>query len=320
MQKKPNNRLKLIQILILCVSGIFLNSEAKSQNTKHNHIYLETFDELQQFLSYQGDNFHLISAHRGGPENNMPENCIATFENTINHTPSILEVDPRYTKDSVVILLHDPSLERTTTGKGKISDFTFSELNRLKLKDLNGNVTNYGIPTLNEALQWAKGKAILLLDKKDVSIKKRLEIVEKNNAEAYTIVSAYSFKDAKTCYNLNKNIMMQVFIGSPEKVLEFDNTEIPWSNIIAFVGHQQPEKKEVIDMIHKRGAICIMGTSRNLDLLISKGEVKDIESLKKDYEDLLKLGIDALETDIPVQLSKILTLTTEESTKFKYLH
>lgn len=276
-------------------------------NAQNHHLKFENFEELQQFLSYPGKDKYLISAHRGGPENNFPENCIATFENTLKHTPAILEIDPRYTKDSIIIIHHDATLDRATTGKGKVADFTMDELKRLRLKELKGNPTNHRIPTLNETFRWAKNKAILLLDKKDVPIEKRLEMVEQNNAESYTIIMAYNFEEAKLCYQLNQKIMMQVFINSPEKVNEFDKTGVPWSNVVAFVGHQKPEFDELPGMIHDRGALCVMGTSRNLDLNYSNGDVSGIRTLEKEYRNLLKFGIDIIETDIPVPLSHILS-------------
>ena len=145
-----------------------------------------------------------------------------------------------------------------------------------------------------------------MLDKKDVPIEKRLEIVEKNNAEAYTIIMAYTFDEAKLCYSLNKNVMMQVFINSAKKMREFEKTGVPWKNVVAFVGHSKPEETDFIKLLHQHGTLCIMGTSRNLDLKFSNGGVKSINELKKDYRALLEMGIDIIETDIPVPLSKIL--------------
>ena len=48
-----------------------------------------------------------------------PENCIETFENTLSHMPSFFEIDPQMTRDSVIVLMHDPTIDRTTTGKEK---------------------------------------------------------------------------------------------------------------------------------------------------------------------------------------------------------
>ena len=74
---------------------------------------------LRDLFHYDGHTVPFLSSHRGGPESDLPENCIPTFENTFRYTWSVLEIDPRYTKDSIMVLHHDPDLERTTTGKGR---------------------------------------------------------------------------------------------------------------------------------------------------------------------------------------------------------
>jgi len=79
---------------------------------------------LHEYFSYLGNDVPLISGHRGGTTKGFPENCIAAFENTLRYTPAFFEIDPRLTKDSVIVLMHDPTLERTTNGSGKVSDFT----------------------------------------------------------------------------------------------------------------------------------------------------------------------------------------------------
>ena len=51
-----------------------------------------------------------VSAHRGGPQPGFPENCLATFENTLKHTFAILEIDPRYARDGAIVVHHDATL------------------------------------------------------------------------------------------------------------------------------------------------------------------------------------------------------------------
>jgi glycerophosphoryl diester phosphodiesterase len=217
----------------------------------------------------------------------------------------MMEIDPHWTKDSILVVMHDPTLQRTSNGKGRISDFTLKELQELRLKDVKGNVTDYKIHTLKEVLKWAKGRAILVMDKKEVSMRDRVKAVEEAGAEAYTIIMAYTFDEARICYSMNKDIMMQVFIPNPEKLKEFDQTGVPWSNVVAFVSHQMPADTRVFDMIHEKGALCILGTSRNLDLEVIRGSVPDIRQLEKGYNDLYRKGVDILETDIPVEVSKV---------------
>src|SRR5262245_25744058 len=125
---------------------------------------------LQQLLRRTAEPLPLVSAHRGGPQRDFPENCLATFENTLRHSFAMLEIDPRMTKDGAIVLHHDATLERTTNGRGRVVDHTLAELKQLRLKDNDGKVTEHQIPTLDEALEWARGKTVLVLDQKDVSV------------------------------------------------------------------------------------------------------------------------------------------------------
>ena len=312
---------RFVLFLVITAELTFLPGfDAFCRDNRGNHyINAQTAQGLRDIFRYTGDRTSFLSSHRGGPEKNLPENCIATYANTLKHTYSIMEIDPRYTKDSVMVIHHDPTLQRTTTGKGKVSDFTLKELKTLRLKDTEGKATQYQIPTFEEVLKWAKGKTILILDKKDVSVEARIKMIEKYKAEAYTMIMAYSFEEAKLCYSLNKNIMMEVFISSPEKVREFDQTGVPWANIVAFVGHKKPDDPAVFRLIHEKGALCIMGTSRNLDREFIEGKVSNIEELEEGYNALLRDGADILETDIPVPVSKIIaTRLPSETFKSKF--
>jgi len=297
-------RIILIAFLLQSAGVSGFSGPGKPKGGKH-YLKIKSPDDLKAMFRYTGDSVCFISSHRGGPENHLCENSIATFENTLKHTYSMMEIDPHWTKDSILVVMHDPTLQRTSTGKGRISDFTLKELKDLRLKDVKGNVTDNKIHTLKEVLKWAKGRAILVMDKKEVSMQDRVRAVEESKAEAYTIIMAYTFDEAKICYNMNKYIMMQVFIPNPEKLKEFDQTRVPWSNVVAFVSHQMPADTRIFDMIHQKGALCILGTSRNLDLEVISGRVPDIRHVEKDYNDFYRKGADILETDIPVEVCKV---------------
>ncbi len=266
----------------------------------------KTPEGLRDLLKYDGGSLHLVSAHRGGSGKGLPENCIATFENTLRHTHAMMEVDPRYTKDGVIVLHHDPTLERTTNGAGRVADCTWQELKALRLKDPEGSVTRYTIPTLDETLEWARGKTILVLDQKDVPAEARVKKVAEHKAEAYVVLIVYSFADAQRCHAMNKDIMMEVMIPSCEKVEEFDGTGVPWSNVVAFVGHTPPQEPQLCEMIHAKGASCMGGTSRNLDRKFIDGRVTRIDDLRSEYHALREMGIDLIETDLPREVGPLL--------------
>ena len=66
----------------------------------------------------------------------------------LSFAEAFFEIDPRLTKDSVIVLMHDETIDRTTTGKGKVSDYTYAELQQFNLVDRDGKVTDFKIPTL----------------------------------------------------------------------------------------------------------------------------------------------------------------------------
>jgi glycerophosphoryl diester phosphodiesterase len=266
---------------------------------------------LMQLLRYDGQPLPLVSGHRGGAQPGLPENCLATFENTVRHAFALLEVDPRMTKDGQIVLHHDATLNRTTTGSGRVADFTLAELKQLRLKDTHGKTTEFQIPTLDEALVWARGKAVLVLDQKDVSVAARVKKIEEHKAEGHALLIVYSFQEAKACYELNPNLMMEVMIPNRAKVAEFDQLGVPWRNIVAFVGHVPPEDRGLYEQIHAKGACCMIGTSRNLDRQLVVRQASEPAALESDYRAFLARGADLIDTDLPAPLWPLLYAKTE---------
>ncbi len=124
-----------------------------------------------------------------------------------------------------------------------------------RLKDTEGQVTQYSIPTLDEALEWARGKTIVILDHKQVPIDACVAKIQEHRAEAYAMVMAYSMRDVQTCYHLNKNILLEVMIGDRNRFREFEATGVPWNHVVAFVGHAPPQDRQLLEMIHAQGGV-----------------------------------------------------------------
>ena len=329
------NLLSLVLLFLPCESNLAQDASLKQTQRfgdrlmktiaanfqPHSHrLTPQTSFELQELFLPTAERLPFVSAHRGGAQQGFPENCIATFEKTLQSTFAIMEVDPRYTKDGNVVLHHDATLDRTTTGKGKVSDFTLAELKTLRLKDNAGAETEFQIPTLDEAIEWAQGKTILVLDQKDVTAIERVKRITEHAAEAFVMLIVSSFKDAQACYALNPKIMMEVMIPNIEKAKEFDELGIPWRNVVAFVGHAPPEDTSLYEFIHRKGASCMIGTSRNLDRAIVSGKETDIRKLEPNYRAFLERGADVIETDIPFELGPmIVDPVSATETKRRYL-
>lgn len=107
-----------------------------------------------------------VVAHRGDWRY-APENSLAAIEHSIAVGVDVVELDLQLTRDSVLIVMHDATLNRTTTGKGHVSDWTLDSIRTLKLKNGCGIRTKHPVPTLEEALLAAKGHVLVNLDKAD---------------------------------------------------------------------------------------------------------------------------------------------------------
>ena len=132
-----------------------------------------------------------IMAHRGNTKNGyeLPPNSMAAFRRCVElGCVEFIETDVQITRDGVVICLHDNYLSRFTdyndyyAGKGMVSDFTYEELDRFRLKTSDGKVSEEKIPTLEEALTEFRGKVWFNLDKcmeSDVNIEKVYDVVKR---------------------------------------------------------------------------------------------------------------------------------------------
>src|SRR5688572_20012996 len=113
--------MKAIILVNLLAHLAWLSSAA---NGAEHRLDPRTPEGLRELFRRTGEPLPVLSAHRGGPMKGFPENCLATFSNTLQHTFSLMEIDPRYTKDGEIVLFHDATLERTSTGRGRVADLT----------------------------------------------------------------------------------------------------------------------------------------------------------------------------------------------------
>ena len=261
-------------------------------------IKIKTPAKLQAFFHYSGNGKKIISGHRGSYLTGYPENAIETFEYVLKHTPAFFEIDPRLTKDSVIVLLHDATLDRTTTGKGKLADYTWEEVKQFRLKDKDGNVTPYRIPTLQEAIDWARGKTILNLDKKDVPLQMTADIIRKNNAGSFVMVTVHNAKQAKFYFDDDNQRMMSAFVKTEEALKEYETAGIPWKNMIAYIGSEnKPSNKTMFDLLHARGVMCMISAAPVYDKLATEA------ARAAAFRDIFKQGADILESDLPVEVA-----------------
>lgn len=262
-------------------------------NSVYAQQYLLKFksvDELQQFLTWSPSRVPLLSCHRGGPMPGYPENAIETFENSTKYHPTVIECDASLTKDSALVMMHDDKLERTSDGTGNIRDKSLAELKEVRLKDNDGKVTAFHIPTLDEVLKWGKDKVLFTLDvKRGVPYKMMVDAVRRNHAEAYIIMITYNAMQAEEVHRLAPDLMISASVRSIADLERLNKAGVPDNRIVAFVGTSAPDKA-VYEYLHSKGIWCILGTMGNLDNSAKANN-------EKLYAELLDNGADMLSAD-----------------------
>lgn len=280
--------MKKLQLLFIAIALSSLACIAPKQN---HYISFKTAKDFQAFLNRRTAPFPLLSAHRGGPMPGFPENAIETFENATTYQPVIIEFDVALSKDSALVIMHDDKLDRTTTGTGLVGSKTYAELQKLSLKDDDGKVTNFKIPTLEEVLRWGKSKVLFTIDiKRGVPYQKIIAAVRKTKSETNSILITYNANQAAKVHELAPDLMISATVKSPEDLDRLNKMGVPNNKIIAFVGVSEPTKS-LYEYLHNKGISTILGTMGNLDRS-AKANLN-----KKIFSDLIANGADVLSTD-----------------------
>jgi glycerophosphoryl diester phosphodiesterase len=111
----------------------------------------------------------LVAAHRGAWKC-APENSLAAIDLAVALGADIVECDVRATRDGVLVLLHDATLDRMTDLEGEVADIDWPELRKARLRQSNGGadrpLTAHRPATLSEALECARGRVLLNVDTK----------------------------------------------------------------------------------------------------------------------------------------------------------
>ena len=260
-------------------------------------------NQLKAWLKPDHIDEPIISAHRGGrfiP--NYPENAIETFEHVMSHLPVMIECDVSMTADSVLVLLHDRSLDRTTTGNGPIKEKTYAEIKDLNLVDDFKKVTSFRIPTLEAALAWAKDKVLIELDvKRGVPFEMVIAAIEKADLVNQSIIITYNLRDAQLVNQLNSDVVISVGARNQEELDRLLRTPLPTDNLIAFTGTIM-STEELFANIHQKRMLNIMGTLGNLD---KQAQAKGDDAI---YRTCTQKGVDVIATDRPVEAATAIGL------------
>lgn len=102
-----------------------------------------------------------VFAHRGY-SGRYPENTMLAFEKAVEAGCDGIELDIQTTKDGVLVVFHDETIDRVTDGSGRIADYTFAELKEFNAAALWSGIHGIcRIPSFEEYCLWASGQSLI---------------------------------------------------------------------------------------------------------------------------------------------------------------
>lgn len=237
-----------------------------------------------------------VTGHRGAA-GYAPENTLASIQKAMDLHVDRIEIDIHQTKDSVVVVLHDESIDRTTNGKGKVADLEYNEISKLDAGSFfSDDFSGEKIPTLEEVLQLVDGKYDLLIEFKNGNDEySRIEenvidLLYKYNAVDWCIVQSFNTKVLERMHTklptlrLHKLFILQlrftpIYIGSGPEIFNPEN----YPYIEEYSLNENFANRAIIKKLHA------LGKKVNVWTVNDKARVQDFEDS----------GIDGIITDFP---------------------
>jgi len=223
-----------------------------------------------------------------------PENTIPGIMKAIELGCDYIELDVRYTKDGVPVLMHDPDVMRTTNGIGPVSLMSFKKLRKLDAGARFGDGTLFRktrIPTLEEALEAMQGKIRILFEHKAPPRESALELVKKYGFYPDKIVLGSNNSLQKKFLALDPSAPARPYVVKKEQLAPL-LAEFPSSVAIKVL--PGIADAAFIDEAHARGVLVFVNT------------LTDEDDTPEVYRKLIDAGADAIQTNHPDVLKAII--------------
>ena len=240
-------------------------------------------------LSKNNDQF-MAFAHRGGTEF-APENTYEAFSSAVGIGYKYLETDVHPNADNKLMAFHDSSVDRVTNYKGKICNFTSSELKKIKVKE------KFQIPFLEDLIE-SFSKSFFSIDmKSDQSVKPLIKLIKSMNAVDRVCFASFSQDrldyvrdefDNKCITSMGPREIIKTKISS---IINFKHKIIPKISSL-------PISRYRIKLLNKRHINFL----KSLNIKVIAWTINDVEAINK----LIDLGVDGIMTDNISVLKKIL--------------
>ena len=238
-----------------------------------------------------------FAAHRGGALL-WPENSLLAFRNAAETLGAdFLEFDVHLSKDDEVVVIHDPTLERTTNGRGLVRAHTLAELGALRLRDRTGALTDEPVPSLDDvvALAMRTHRQMLLEIKVDdrehryPGIEERVfEVLDRRGAVGATVVMSFERDTWKRVRALRPEaracaLYSRRTLGDLGSTLRAEMEQAQRAGVTMLGLHQNLVDADAVELVHQAGMILGVWT------------VNEAAEIRR----FIGLGVDVVITDRP---------------------
>ena len=232
---------------------------------------------------------HVVVISHRGEHLHHPENTMPAFEEAIRAGADFIEVDVQTSADGKLVLSHDGTVDRCTTGHGKVSEMTFEQLESLDAGVKSGpEFANVRIPTFDQALELAHGKIGVYVDVKNASAKDLVSHIDGHGMTDHVVIYC-GLNLARQIQELNPKLKVMPESNTVEhsKVL----IEQLHPKVIAFGARDfTPEIIAVVKQANAEVYVDRMGTTDN----------------PEGWQSAIDAGADGIQTDRPGPLVEYL--------------
>lgn len=244
-----------------------------------------------------------VAAHRGGAAL-WPENSLRAFRGALALGVDFLETDLHLTADGEVVVLHDATLERTTTGAGPVRDRTLAALGPVRLRGADGAPVDEGLPTLGALLDLAAPSPVALL----------LEIKVGPDRQRYPGIEEKVLAQVRARALTGRTVIMAFEAATVRRVRELD----PSIRASLLVGRRRVDRERVAAAEAVRWAREAGATDLGLDhRALDRGVVEAARAggirlaawtvnEEADVRRVLDLGVDVVISDRPDLVRRLL--------------
>lgn len=203
----------------------------------------------------------IVVGHRGNVKF-APENTLPAFEAAIEHGADLLEIDVRETKDGVLVIMHDDTVDRTTDGSGLVADLTLAEIKQLDAGSwFDPKFKGTTVPTLREALRAMRGKALPDIDFKAGTPGKLVEMLREEDLIGKVTVYCGDWDLMQQTKNLTDDLLWRPTVpfygvqGLPIVLRQFDPPiiNIDWIDF----------SEELVRKVHLAGRKSFLNTMQH---------------------------------------------------------